>query len=63
MPHDAKGRELKVGDKVLVPAVVTSIAAGEDYCNLTVQTERPMKPSDQPTMITFNASQVDKVEE
>lgn len=63
MPHDFKGREIKPGDKVLIPAVVESVTPGEDYCNVTVKTERPMKPSDSPTTITFNASQVEKVGE
>lgn len=34
--HDAKGRPLKVGDIVLIPAKITQLAeATEDYCNVT----------------------------
>lgn len=32
--HDAKGRPLKVGDVVLIPAVITAVYPTEDYCNV-----------------------------
>lgn len=32
--HDAKGRALKVGDVVLIPAKITQLYAGEEYCNV-----------------------------
>lgn len=32
--HDAKGRELKVGDIVLVPARITNASPTPDYCNV-----------------------------
>lgn len=35
--HDARGRELKVGDVVLVPAKITQLSATPDYCNVTVE--------------------------
>ncbi len=35
--HDAKGRELKVGDTVLIPAKITSLAPGEEYCNVSAK--------------------------
>jgi hypothetical protein len=34
MPHDASGKLLAVGDKVNVPATITAIQVGEEYCNL-----------------------------
>lgn len=36
--HDAKGRTLKVGDTVLIPARVTSCAGDENFCSLDVET-------------------------
>jgi hypothetical protein len=36
--HDAKGRELKVGDTVIVPCEVTAVHPTPDCCNVTVQT-------------------------
>lgn len=35
--HDAKGRELQVGDTVVIPAIITSVSPG-DFCCLDVET-------------------------
>lgn len=35
--HDAKGRPLSVGDRVLIPATINSVSPGE-YCTLNVET-------------------------
>lgn len=59
MPHCMRGHELKVGDRVLVPAIVVSVSPGEDYCNVTVQTAHTMPPyPDSPTSVTLNTKQV-----
>lgn len=42
--HDAKGRELKAGDKVLIPATVKTLGGGEDYCNVGVETVFGRRP-------------------
>lgn len=42
--HDAKGRELKKGDRVIIPAIITETYATEDYCNLAVETEFGRRP-------------------
>lgn len=44
--HDAKGRPLKEGDVVLIPAKITSLHAGEDYCNVSLQTVLGRRPDD-----------------
>ncbi len=31
--HDKNGTELKVGDLVHVPMVITALNSGDDYCN------------------------------
>ena len=36
--HDAKGRELKVDDVVLIPVKITNLSPGDDYCNVTAAT-------------------------
>lgn len=46
MPHDRKGKILKAGDFVLIPAIVTDIQAGEDFCNVTVETCFGRRPDD-----------------
>lgn len=61
MPHDMNGTKLEVGDLVLVPCLVTQVMTGAEYCNVTLQTEKPMFPSQHPTGISLNASQVRKV--
>ena len=42
--HDAFGRELKVGDRVMVPMVIKTISLGADYCNVEVETVATMPP-------------------
>lgn len=44
MPHDAKGRELKPGDLVVVPFRVKSVQQTEEYCNLELETCATMPP-------------------
>ncbi|MDQ2083185.1 hypothetical protein RA307_23625 [Xanthobacteraceae bacterium Astr-EGSB] len=33
--HDARGRELKAGDTVLIPATINDLFPTEDYCNVS----------------------------
>lgn len=42
--HDAKNRPLKVGDRVLIPARVTELSAGNDFCNVTVESAIGRRP-------------------
>jgi hypothetical protein len=42
--HDARGRELKQGDRVLIPAVVKQCYGGEDYCNVEIETAFGRRP-------------------
>ena len=60
MPHDADGRLLQVGDSVIIPATVTAVQVGEEYCNLTVEYDIPMPPYTTKSMGTFNTKQVIK---
>lgn len=62
MPHCAKGRELKKGDRVLVECEVTDVQAGVEYCNVTLKTVRPMPPYTDGTTIVLNTKQTEKVE-
>jgi hypothetical protein len=45
--HDAKGRELKVGDTVLIPAKITQLSPSEEYCNVTAVSVFGRRPDDQ----------------
>lgn len=42
--HDRNGTPLKKGDVVLIPAVVTELHGGEDYCNVTVESVHARRP-------------------
>lgn len=58
MPHDINGTRLKVGDSIVVEGTIKDIQLGEEYCNITMVTDEPMFPSDQPTVVVLNAKQV-----
>lgn len=61
MPHDSKGNLLVVGDKVLIPATVTAIQTGDDYCNCSVKLDHPMPPDNTGTTFqALNTRQVNK---
>jgi hypothetical protein len=45
--HDRKGRKLKVGDIILVPARITQLSATEDYCNVSAESLYGRRPDDQ----------------
>jgi len=42
--HDANGTPLSVGDTVLIPAVITKLDGGEEFCNVGVQTVLGRRP-------------------
>lgn len=44
MPHDVHGRLLKVGDRVLILALVTHLDEGEDYCNVSLESVYGRRP-------------------
>lgn len=60
MPHDANGQLLEVGDLVNVPCKVKSVQAGDEYCNVSLETVHPMPPYTEPNTITLNTQQVVK---
>lgn len=42
--HDRNGTELKKGDIVLIPAVITELYATELFCNVSVRTVDGRRP-------------------
>lgn len=58
MPHDSDGRELKVGDVVHVPCIITAIQPTNEYCNVNMETIEPMFPGTYKSTFTLNAKQV-----
>lgn len=68
--HDSRGAPLKVGDRVLLEAEVTSCQADDNgYCNVTVATVTPdqmqagvdSKPPMSPTSLTLNTRMLTRV--
>lgn len=63
MAHDAKNRELKIGDRVHLVGKITGLGAGAGYENCTVELEHPMPPENTPTTISaINTRQVERAE-
>lgn len=42
--HDANGKELKVGDVILIPMVIKSTSPTEEYCNIGAESIYGRKP-------------------
>lgn len=42
--HDAKGRPLKEGDKVIIPGTISQLFATEEYCNVSVESDLGRRP-------------------
>lgn len=58
MAHDVNGTPLEVGDSVVLEGVITQIQPGEEYCNLTFETDEPMYPGNSKSAVVVNAKQV-----
>lgn len=44
MPHDVNGKLLRVGDRVTILAIVTSLSTAEDFCNVDLETVHGRRP-------------------
>ena len=63
MPNrDRRGQPLHVGDRILIPAIVTGIHPVVEYDNLVVETEEPKFPGTNRTPIVLNTKQVELFE-
>lgn len=64
MPHDINNQEIKVGDLVFVECVVTAVHATDnnEFCNVNLDTVRPMPPYTEPMHLTLNTKQVELFE-
>lgn len=58
--HDAFGRELKVGDHVMVPMTVKALHLTADYCNVELDGVATMPPahSSRVTLSAVNTQQI-----
>lgn len=61
MPHDANGNPLKVGDVVVLRAKITALCEGEEYCNVTIESEHGRRPDGaKETLSSINTGVLDK---
>lgn len=57
--HDANGTPLKKGDVVMIPCVITGLCDGEEYCNVSVETQYGRRPDgNKETFSAINTAQV-----
>lgn len=42
--HDVNGAQLKVGDKVMLPGMITYLCEGDEYCNVGVESQHGRRP-------------------
>ncbi len=61
--HDRNGKTLAVGDKVLFEGTITDLSPGEDYCNVSVESDFGRRPDGAKEKITaINTGVLTKVE-
>jgi len=55
--HDAKGRELFVGDEVMIPCRITALHSSPDFCNVNLEliATMPNGKTDEAYKSTFSA--------
>jgi|GEM_PF-6984545 len=60
--HDANGTLLKIGDRVLIPGIVTHLVEGAaDFCNVSVQTSLGRRPDGEKNLFSsINTGQIVK---
>lgn len=61
MPTDRKNQDIKEGDIVLIPAIVTKVEAVDDFHNLVCETVEPLRPAEHKTTLLLNSRQVEVV--
>lgn len=61
MPHDARGLELKVGDRVMMIFEVKDVSPAVDYCNVTLLVPGEHGPENVVSTVVANTKQVCKV--
>ncbi len=59
LPRDWMGQELKVGDKVLIPAIVTDTRSGH-YFEIDLQVKLVKVLNNKITFLAMHSSQVEK---
>lgn len=61
MPHDVDGKELAVGDLVVIQCTVKDIQPYTGYCNVTLESVHARNPDDAKETFSCNAAVTQKV--
>lgn len=61
MPHDKHGKLIEVGDEVVLRGKVTQVSAGEEYCNVTIETAPMFPHTELGIMSAINTRQLELV--
>lgn len=65
--HDKNGKPIKVGDTVIVEAVVRELYGTDTYCNIQIgighEQSKEHGPHNVQSIVTINTKQVELVEE
>jgi hypothetical protein len=61
MPQDRKDQPVRVGDFVMIPAMVTEIQSNDEFINVVVETLESMHPAEHKTKIVLNSHQIEVV--
>lgn len=55
--HDAEGRQLQVGDKIIIEMVITELHPTEEYCNISAKSILGRRPDGaQESFSAFNTA-------
>lgn len=60
--HDKDGERLKVGDTILIEAIITELGSGDDHCNVNVETTAGRRPDGMKERISVNTGVVTLIE-
>ena len=61
--HDRNGTPLKAGDFVMIPGKIKNVSAGDEFCNVDVETTLGRRPDgEKNTLYALNTAQLILVE-
>ncbi len=63
MSYDARSSKLAIGDRVLIPGIITGLAPTDDNVNCAVDLQYPMPTDKTTTILHLNTAQVEKADD
>jgi hypothetical protein len=63
MPHDKNGKEVVIGQEVIMRFKVTAVMQGTEYCNVNLESVEKLYPGNYPTLLSaVNTKQLEVIE-